>query len=69
MEIIDFMGQPATYNGAFLEYENMSEYFYWIQILSWNFGEKHPKAFVTGIFNQAKTAESETEAILYALEI
>lgn len=24
MEIIDFMGQPAIYNGAFLEFENMS---------------------------------------------
>jgi exoribonuclease R len=40
-----------------------------VQIISWNYGERFPKAFVTGVFSRAKTAESETEAILSSFEI
>jgi hypothetical protein len=38
----------------------MEEFYYWVQILTWNFGQKCPKAIVTGIFSKSKTAESET---------
>lgn len=47
----------------------MKQFFYWVQVYSWNFEEKLPKAFVTGIYSKAKTAQAEAEAILYSLEI
>lgn len=36
----------------------MGEFYYWVQICAWNFEDKYPKGFVTGVFNKAKTAES-----------
>lgn len=67
VEIIDFAKQLPIYESSIPDFQKVAEFYYWVQIFTWNFGDKYPKAFVTGIFSKAKTAESETETILYSL--
>lgn len=69
LEIIDDNGYSAAYPDAFDQWDNIGTHYYWVRILCWNYQENYPKASVTGVFQRAKTAEAETEAILHSLDI
>lgn len=69
MPIIELRNQdfPSISEGCINSYDQ--EFYYWTKIVSWNYDEKHPSGVITAVFNKMKTAESEAEAILYAMEI